>query len=118
MALIPHRRWERTSRKQHRAGGTKGMVKARVARAIELLEDIVRAPRPTSSEALPWRHPFALSHFLEGVQDDARKRTPSKLCPRQGVAERQARPSPFAGKEKMKASPLAGREACERRLIP
>jgi hypothetical protein len=44
MALIPHWRWERTSRKQQRVGGTKGMVKARVAPTIELLEHVVRAP--------------------------------------------------------------------------
>jgi hypothetical protein len=69
MALLPHRRWERTSCKQHKASGTKGMEKARVAPAIELLEDVVRAPRPASSEDLPWRHPFALHHFLEGVQE-------------------------------------------------
>jgi hypothetical protein len=67
MALIPHWRWERTSRKQHRVGGTKGIVKARVAPMIELLEDVVRAPRLASLEALPWQHPFALSHFLKGV---------------------------------------------------
>jgi hypothetical protein len=46
--LIAHRRWERTNRKQHRAGGTKGMVKARVAPATELLKDVVRAPRLSS----------------------------------------------------------------------
>jgi hypothetical protein len=43
------------------------MVKARVAPAIELLEDVVRTPRPASSEALPWWHPFDVNHFLEGV---------------------------------------------------
>jgi hypothetical protein len=43
MALLSHRRWERTGGKQHRAGGTIGM-KARVAPATELLEDVVRAP--------------------------------------------------------------------------
>jgi hypothetical protein len=44
-----------------------GMVKARVAPATELLKDVVRVPRPVSSEALPWQHPVVLSHFLEGV---------------------------------------------------
>jgi hypothetical protein len=34
------------------------MVKARAAPAIELLEDVVRAPPLASSEALPWWHPF------------------------------------------------------------
>jgi hypothetical protein len=45
------------------------MVKARVAPAIELLEDVVRVPRPASSEALSWWHPFAISHFLEGDKE-------------------------------------------------
>jgi hypothetical protein len=39
--------------KQHRARGTKGMVKARAAPAAELIEDVVRTPRPASSKALP-----------------------------------------------------------------
>jgi hypothetical protein len=67
VALLSHRRWERTSGKHHRAGGTKGMVKARVGPMTELLEDVVRTPRWTSLEALPWRHPFTLRHFLEVV---------------------------------------------------
>jgi hypothetical protein len=69
VALLPHKRWERTSCKQHRARGTKGMEKTRVSPVIEFLKDVVRAPRPTSSEALPWRYPFALQHFLEGFQE-------------------------------------------------
>jgi hypothetical protein len=44
------------------------MVKARVAPTTELLEDVMRDPGLTSSEALPWQHIFALNHFLEGFQ--------------------------------------------------
>jgi hypothetical protein len=55
--------------KQCSVRGTKGMVKARAAPVAELLEDVVRTPRPASSEALSWRHPFALYHFLEGIQE-------------------------------------------------
>jgi hypothetical protein len=33
------------------------MIEARAALAAELLRDVVRAFRPTSSEALSWRHP-------------------------------------------------------------
>jgi hypothetical protein len=47
--------------------GANGMAKEKVAPTIELLKYIVRGPRPASSEALPWWHLFALSHFLEGV---------------------------------------------------
>jgi hypothetical protein len=43
------------------------MAKAGVAPAIELLENVVRDPQTASSEALPWRLLFVLSHFLEGV---------------------------------------------------
>jgi hypothetical protein len=70
VALLSHRRWERASGKWRRARDANGMVKARVSPAIELLEHVMRVPRPASSEALPWWQPFALSHFLEGVQDD------------------------------------------------
>jgi hypothetical protein len=81
VALLSHRRWERNSGKQLRAGETKGMVKARAAPAIELLEDVVRTHRPASSEALPWRHPFALRHFLEGVQERCQRRNPRQALP-------------------------------------
>jgi hypothetical protein len=98
---------------QHRAGGTKGMVKTRVAPAIELIKDVVRAPRLASLEALPWQHPFALSHFLEGVQE---------RCPRQnpwqGIVGRQARPSPFAGKEKLKGSTPCGQGSLREKASP
>jgi hypothetical protein len=43
------------------------MVKARAAPVAELLDDVVRASQPASSEALSWWHPFTLYHFLEGV---------------------------------------------------
>ena len=101
-----------------RFGGTKGMVKARVALVTELLEDIVRAPRSESLEALSWRHPFALSHFLEGVHERCPRRTLGKLCPQQGVAGRQMRPSPFAGKEKTKASPPCGEGSLQAKAFP
>jgi hypothetical protein len=86
MALLSYRRWERTSGKQLRAGETKGMVKARVAPAIELLEDVVRTPRPASAMAtslrpkpFPRRSPgtmpaaeppasFALGKALPGIR--------------------------------------------------
>jgi hypothetical protein len=112
MVLIPHRRWEWTSRKQRRARGTKGMVKARVAPVVELLEDVVRAPRPASLKAMSWRHPLAINHFLEGVQEWFPRWAPDKHCPRwiarQGVAGHQARSFPFVGKEEKKASPSYG----------
>jgi hypothetical protein len=54
------------------------MVKARAAPATELLEDVTRTPQPASSEVLSWRHPFALYHFLEGVQG---------RCPRQALRQ-------------------------------
>jgi hypothetical protein len=48
--------------------GTNSMAKARVAPTTALLEDVMRGPRPASSEALPCWHLFDLNHFLEGVQ--------------------------------------------------
>jgi hypothetical protein len=57
------------------------MVKVRAAPATKLLKDVMRTPRLASSEALSWRHPFALYHFLEGVQ---------RRCPQQAL--RQALP--------------------------
>jgi hypothetical protein len=94
------------------------MVKERVAPATELLKDVVRDPRPASSEALPWRHLFALSHFLEGVQGRCLRQNP-----RQGVDGRQvlpfllhrveevnASPPCRAGSLQEKVSPLAGRK--------
>jgi hypothetical protein len=123
VALLSHRRWERTSGKQHRAGGTKGMVKARVAPATELLEDVVRTPRLASSEALPWRHPFALSHFLEGVQErypwkNSRQALPSaRHCRASGETfplcwqgEDEGLSPCGEGSLQEKVSPLAGRK--------
>jgi hypothetical protein len=86
---------ERASGKPRRAGGTNGMVKARVAPATELLKDVVRVPRLASSEALPWWHPFALSHFLEGVQERCLWQNPRQALPQQGVAGHQAKPFPL-----------------------
>jgi hypothetical protein len=92
--------------------GANGMVKARVAPTIELLEDVARDPRPTSLEALPWRHLFALSHFLEGVQGRCLRQDP-----RQGVARNQALPFPSVGRSEG-LSPLRGGKLAREDLSP
>jgi hypothetical protein len=97
------------------------MVEARAAPTAELLEDVVRTPRPTSLEALSWRHPFALYHFLEALR---RTFSPARRCRAPGNA------LPFArkeGKEDLSAlrggkltregiSPRLEKEAYKRRL--
>jgi hypothetical protein len=130
VALIPHMRWERTNRNQHKAGGTKGMVKARVALATELLADVMRDPRLASLEALPWCHPFALSHFLEGVQEQCPRHNPLQALPsaRRWRGRGEAFPLCWEGEDeglsplwggslRVKASsPSWEKVACERRL--
>jgi hypothetical protein len=103
--------------------GTNGMAEARVAHATKLLEDVVRGPRPASSEALPWWHLFALNHFLEGFQgrclqrDPRQDEPPSRCCRASGVAaplyrEKDVKTSPPCGEGSLqeKVSLLPGRE--------
>jgi hypothetical protein len=60
------------------------MVKVRNAPAAELLEDVVRAPRPASLEALSWwldNHTVELRHKTNnlfcGLLDKARRNFPT-----------------------------------------
>jgi hypothetical protein len=98
------------------------MVKARFAPAIELLEAVVRDPRPASSGT-----PSPLAISWKESRDDACGGAPGKLCPRQGIVERQALPFTLYREEEVKASPpceegslqekvspLAGRKWCTR----
>jgi hypothetical protein len=102
-------------------------VKARAAPAAELLEDVVRTPRPASSEALSWRHPFSLYHFQEGIKGRCtwqalrqalpwmfiparRCRAPGKALPFAGKEGKKASPPCREGSFEVKTSPLAGRK--------
>jgi hypothetical protein len=122
---VGERQWRTTLSR-----GANDMAKARVAPTTELLEDVVRGPRPASSEALPWWHLFTLSHFLEGVQgrclrwDPRQAEPPARCCRASGVAiplyrEKEVKTSPplRGGKIAREGfSPTRERVAYQRRL--
>jgi hypothetical protein len=92
------------------------MVKARAAPAVELLEDVMRTPRPASLEALSWWHPFALYHFLEGPPSSfAQGDHPGKVLsgtkkgPSLQWEGRKASPPCGKGSLQAKSYPLDGR---------
>jgi hypothetical protein len=92
------------------------MVKARVAPATEILEDVVRDPRQASSEDLPWRYLFALSHFLEGFQRRCLRQNsreavlPARSCQAPSVDFSLCR------KKEVKASPSCGEGSFEEKV--
>jgi hypothetical protein len=73
------------------------------------------ASRTTSSEVLSWRHPLALHHFLEGVQERCSWQAPRQALHQQLRPARRCRATtkalPFSGKEVRTPLPLVGREA-------